>query len=215
MSVRQLDFAEPFFSVDYVEDESSYYAEPKSLVINLAERSGELLYVKKMPVLPLKAAIVAKVSLSNVVKALVVKDYLRCDLNDEATVRAIKAAWPSLFKMSGLPRHEGLPYYKSPKFCTGQGRDHLQLNFCFVAEPLSASRPHQGHDRDFDEVHAQIRGWGKMRIYEENDYDTYYQELNMVPGVVHDKMYDAEGKYPWHEYQSVTPCVYCPIELDR
>ena len=28
-------------------------------------------------------------------------------------------------------------------------------------------------------------------------------------------MYDSEGKYPWHEYKSVTPCIYCPIELDR
>lgn len=41
------------------------------------------------------------------------------------------------------------------------------------------------------------------------------QELNMAPGTVHDKMYDSKGNYPWHEYKSVTPCVYCPIELDR
>jgi len=49
--------------------------------------------------------------------------------------------------------------------------------------------------------------------YDDKEY--IHQELNMAPGTVHDKMYDSEGKYPWHEYKSVTPCVYCPIELDR
>ena len=61
----------------------------------------------------------------------------------------------------------------------------------------------------------QIRGYGMMRVYEREDNVHIHQELNMAPGTVHDKMYDSKGLYPWHEYKSVTPCVYCPIEIDR
>ena len=64
-------------------------------------------------------------------------------------------------------------------------------------------------------IFAQILGYGMMRIYDKDDKEHIHQELNMAPGTVHDKMYDSEGNYPWHEYKSVTPCVYCPIELDR
>ena len=80
---------------------------------------------------------------------------------------------------------------------------------------MSPSGLHQSHDRDFDEVHAQIRGIGKMQKYTENDLDTYFGEIIMAPGIVHDRFYDDTGYYPWHQYQSVTPCVYCPIEIDR
>lgn len=213
--VTRLDFAEPFFSVDLVEDEARYTVEKMSIVINLAERTGVTLYVRTMPILPLRGTVCRGVTLENVKKALIVKDYLRTDLNDIATVKAIKSTWPSLYEMSGLERHKGLPYYKSPKFRTGDGRDHMELNFCFVSEPNCPSGPHLDHDRPIDEVHAIIRGTAKMRVFETNDVNTLYQELNLREGNVHDKMYDENGVYPWHDMCSVTPCVYCPIELDR
>ena len=91
----------------------------------------------------------------------------------------------------------------------------MEINLCYVSEGMVPSGPHRDHDRDFDEVHAQIRGYGMMRIYDYEDKEHIHQELNMAPGTVHDKMYDSQGNYPWHEYKSVTPCVYCPIEIDR
>ena len=91
----------------------------------------------------------------------------------------------------------------------------MELNFCFVSQGGVPSGPHMEHDRDFDEVHAQIAGCGMMRIYEYDNKERRHQELIMAPGTVHDKMYDSQGRYPWHEYMSVTPCIYCPIELDR
>jgi hypothetical protein len=54
-----------------------------------------------------------------------------------------------------------------------------------------------------------------MRVHDRDDNVHVRQELNMAPGIVHDKMYDSSGLYPWHEYKSVTPGVYCPIEIDR
>lgn len=215
MSVQRLSFAEPFFSVDYIENEEQYYVEKKSMIINLSERSQKIAYIKSLPIMPLKAAVIENTVVENIGKALVVKDFMRCNLNDITVVNAIKNTWPSLYEMSGLPRHKDLPYYKSPKFKVGEGSEHIEINFCFVDEPWSPSKPHKAHDRNFDEVHAQIRGYGKMRIFEDNDYRTCYRELNMAPGTVHDRLYDSKGNYPWHEYQSVTPCIYCPIELDR
>jgi len=213
--VQRLDIAEPFFHVDYLVKEPGYQIHEQSILINLAERSGKCLLIKGVELPPLKATILADTYVENIEHAFVIKNYLQCNISDVATIQKIKKTWRSLYDCSGLERHKGLPYYKSPKFKTGEGRDHLELNFCFVAEPFAPSGTHRDHDRDFDEVHLQVQGFGKMQKFDENDISTYWGESIMAPGVIHDRMYDAEGRYPWHQYQSVTPCVYVPIELDR
>ena len=216
MSILSLDFAEPFFHIDFVEQEELCHIDKKSMIINLAEYEQENIRLEgDRVILPLKAAVVQDMTVRNLVRAFILKDFESCDLQNPETVEAIKHSWKTLYEMSGLPRHKGLPYYKSPKFCIGSGNRHMELNLCFVSEGMVPSGPHRDHDRDFDEVHAQILGYGMMRVYEYDDNKHIHQELNMAPGTVHDKMYDAEGKYPWHEYKSVAPCVYCPIELDR
>lgn len=216
MAVTQLNFAEPFFTIDYVEAEKELYLAPKSMVINLAEHEKkDILLPGGRIIPPLKAAVVQDMTLHCLTRAFIIRDFERCDLSDPETTKAIMQTWKSLYEMSGIPRHKGLPYYKSPKFCIGEGDHHIELNLCFVSEGMVPSGPHRDHDRDFDEVHAQILGYGMMRIYDYDDKEHIHQELNMAPGTVHEKMYDAQGLYPWHEYKSVTPCVYCPIELDR
>lgn len=216
MSIKQLDFAEPFFSIDYIENEESYYVEKKSMVINIAEREHKNIDLSgERTIVPLKGAMIQNMTIRNIARAFVVKDVERTDITDPATADKIMHTWKSLYEMSGIARHKGLPYYKSPKFKMGEGANHLELNFCFVSQGMVPSGPHREHDRDFDEVHAQIAGHGMMRIYDYEDKENIHQELTMAPGIVHDKMYDSNGKYPWHEYKSVTPCVYCPIELDR
>ena len=57
MTVQQLDFAEPFFQIDYVEDEASYDVAEKSPVFNLAERSQAIMYIKDIPIMPLKGTV--------------------------------------------------------------------------------------------------------------------------------------------------------------
>jgi hypothetical protein len=213
--IQTLDFAEPFFSVDYVEHEDRYWVGENSLVFNLSERSQTIMFIKKIPIMPLKGTIAQAVWVENIDQAFIVKDYQRCNLHDIDTIQAIKKTWKSIYECSGIERHKGLPYFKSPKFRTGLGKNHIEINFCFVSEPLAPSGPHQSHDRDFDEVHAQILGFGKMQKFLENDLSTYFGECIMAPGIVHDKFYDETGHYPWHHYQSITPCVYCPIEIDR
>lgn len=216
MAVHSLSFAEPFFAIDYVVQEAEYHITAKSMVINLSEHERHNIQLAGERVIaPLKAAVVQDMSVSHITRAFVIKDFERCNLNDPDTDAALRRSWKTIYEMSGIPRHKGLPYYKSPKFCIDEGGQHIELNLCYVSEGMVPSGPHRDHDRDFDEVHAQILGYGMMRVYEYEDNTRIHQELNMAPGIVHDKMYDSRGRYPWHEYMSVTPCVYCPIELDR
>ena len=212
MSVQNLDFAQPFFQVAYVEGEAEYRAEGRCLVFNLAERSQVPLYIRGIPVLPLKGTVVENVTVEHIGRALIVRDYDSLCLDDPQVARQIKQTWKSLYVCSGMERHKGIPYYKSPKVRIG---GDTEINFCFVSEPMAPSGPHRDHDRDFDEVHAQIRGFGKMQKFEENDVSTFYQESFLAPGIVHEKFYDSQGRYPWHQYHSITPCIYMPIEIDR
>ena len=108
MSILQLDFAEPFFSIDYVESEDSYHIGKKSMVINLAEHEHENIFLDgERTVVPLKAAMVQDMTIRNLVKAFVIRDVERTDLNDPATVAEIKKTWKSLYEMSGIARHKG------------------------------------------------------------------------------------------------------------
>ncbi|WP_455597177.1 hypothetical protein [Cloacibacillus porcorum] len=210
MSITKLDFAAPFFKVEYLENEEKYFIKEKSLVFNFSIAEDEYIFVKTIPIYPLKGTIVENVAITQVKRALVVKDYDR-DTDKPEFWASIKAAWPTLFSISGFERHKGIPYYKSPQVTVGGNR---RINFCY-AEPMSPSGRHQIHVPDFDEVHAQILGFGKMQKFTENDDATFYQEVIMAPGIVHDKFYDKTGYYPWHQYHSITDCIYMPIEIDR
>ena len=210
MSVKKLDFAAPFFNTEFVEDEQEYFVRGKGLVVNLSNIDEGTLYVKNMPVFPLKGTIVENVALTSVAKALVVKEYDK-DSGDPQFFRAIRAKWPTLYQVSGLERHRGIPYYKSPQVTVG---GNVRINFCY-AEPMAPSGRHQTHSPDFDEVHAQILGFGRMQKFTEDRGETFYQEVIMAPGIVHDRFYDEKGLYPWHQYCSITDCVYMPIEIDR
>ena len=211
MSVQKLDFGQPLFEMEYVENEEKYFVKPKSMVINLAERSQTIIYIKGIPLLPLKGTIVEGVWLENIGRALIVLDYEKYDIDDPEVIARIKGSWKSLYECSGIERHKGIPYFKSPKVRVG---GDTELNVCFT-EPMAPSGPHRDHDRNFDEVHAQIRGFGKMQKFETNDTSTFYQEYIMAPGIVHDKFYNEKGVYPWHQYHSITRAVYMPIEIDR
>lgn len=209
MSVLNLDFAAPFFRVEYLENEAEYFIKEKSLVFNFSTEDGQNVFVKGIPVLPLKGTIVQNVAITHVRQALVVKNYDK-DADKPEFWTAIKATWPTLFQVSGLERHRGIPYYKSPQVTVGGRR----INFCY-AEAMSPSGKHKTHIPDFDEVHAQILGFGKMQKFTKDNDETFYQEVIMAPGIVHDKFYNKNGDYPWHQYYSITDCVYMPIEIDR
>ena len=210
MSIQVLDFASPFFDVKYIENEKDYFINKLSLVFNLSFKNQKCLFVKNIPVLPLKGTIVKNIAITSIDRAIIVEDYEK-NAKDPDFFKRIMRSWPSLYETSGLERHKGIPYYRSPKVKLG---GDLSVNFCY-AEPNAPSGKHKDHIPDFDEVHAQIIGFGKMQKFTTNETNTFYQEVIMAPGIVHDKFYDESGSYPWHQYHSITDCIYMPIEMDR
>ncbi len=65
----------------------------------------------------------------------------------------------------------------------------------------------------FREVHTQIVGFGKMQQCRARDVDTLYLEEPMAPGTTHRPMYDDQGNYPWHQYETITPSIFMAVEM--
>ncbi len=65
----------------------------------------------------------------------------------------------------------------------------------------------------FREVHTQIVGFGKMQQCRERDVDTLYLEEPMAPGTTHRPMYDDQGNYPWHQFETITPSIFMAVEM--
>jgi len=42
---------------------------------------------------------------------------------------------------------------------------------------------------------------------------TLYLEEPMAPGTTHRPMYDSEGNYPWHQFETITPSVFMAVEM--
>jgi hypothetical protein len=76
---------------------------------------------------------------------------------------------------------------------------------------------HKDHDfcpvPGFREVHTQIMGFGKMQQCTERDIATLYLEEPMAPGQTHRPMYDDEGNYPWHQFETITPSIFLAVEM--
>jgi len=211
LSIECLNFAEPFFELDYVENEESYWVEGKSVVINLAHKSRKPMWINGTMIPPLKSTVAENAAIEKITKALIVKSYMKYDFSLPQEIEKIKLTWKSLYEWSGKEEQRGIPYYKTAKIRVG---NDTAITICF-AEAMSPSGSHRDHAGNIDEVHAQIQGIGKIQMFMEKDTNTFYQEYIMAPGNVHDVIYDADGNYPWHQYHSVTPSVYIPIEIDR
>ena len=56
--------------------------------------------------------------------------------------------------------------------------------------------------------------WAHLpRVALERDLSTLYLEEYLAPGATHRPMYDAEGNYPWHQFETITPSIFMAVEL--
>ena len=125
----------------------------------------------------------------------------------------IREAWPTAFEIRGEERLRGLEHYMSPKVWIGR--------FGFTLYHSASVPVNLGLHRDhafcpvpgFREVHTQIVGFGKMQQCRERDIGTLYLEEPMAPGATHRPMYDADGNYPWHQFETITPSVFMAVEM--
>ena len=209
MTVEALEFAEPFFTVRLVKDEASFQIFERSILLNLAEKP---IRVQDQKIDYLNSAILTNTSVQAAEYCVIIERFdERSDQN--SLLEEVRKTWPSAWDVRKEARLKGVSHYMSPKVWVGQ----LGLSMYHSASvPLNVGL-HKFHDfcpvPGFREVHTQIVGFGKMQQCIEQDLQTLYLEEPMAPGSTHRPMYDAQGNYPWHQYETITPSIFMAAEM--
>lgn len=209
MPIRNLEIAEPFFGVHLIENEDRRRIAGKTIVLNLADRP---ITVREQKIGHLQSAILVDTEIGNVDCAVIVERFADHD-DDAALMSRVRNTWPSAFDVRGEERLRGVCHYMSPKIWVGN------LGFTFYhsgSVPLNVGL-HRDHAfcsvPGFREVHTQIVGFGNMQQCREQDVSTLYLEEPMAPGSTHRPMYDAQGNYPWHQFETITPSILMAVEM--
>ena len=209
MPVKSLELAAPFFTVDFVTEEPSLVIAERAIFLNLGVAPVGF---EAQQLAPLQSAILANVEVRDVETAVVVTGF-DTHRSDEELFKAVRKVWPSAFEIRGEERLRGVEHYMSPKVWIG--RIGLTM-YHSGSVPLKVGL-HRDHPfcpvPGFREVHTQIVGVGKMQQCRERDIDTLYLEETMAPGTTHRPMYDAEGNYPWHQFETITPSIFMAVEM--
>lgn len=207
MSVRTLDFVEPFFPVKYVLNEKGNAVGEKSIVFNLSQKD---IWIKNLPLGYFKSTVVTNVTITDIDRCLIIEDYER-NTDHQALFEGVKKKWTLAYDATKEERHKGVQLWRSPKISLG----NVQINMCYAGSvPLKVGL-HQTHwgGPPIKEVHTQIVGFGKMQQCFEQDINTLYREELMAPGCSHVPMYDENFLYPWHQYETVTPGIFMATEM--
>lgn len=209
MPVLTLSIADPFYQVQILRNEAEITITERTIVLNLAE---EPLQVLGQKLGQFQSAILRDVSVKNAAHAVLIEGL--DDHPDEAALMAqIRETWPSAFDVRQEERLRGVGHYMSPKVWVGQFGFTVYHSSTI---PLNVGL-HKDHDfcpvPGFREIHTQIAGFGKMQQCREKDVSTLYLEEPMAPGSTHRPMYDAEGNYPWHQFETITPSIFMAVEM--
>lgn len=209
MSIEKLDFVEPFFTVNYLVDEDSFRVEERCILINLSEYP---IRIENQKLGFLQSVVVTNIAVNEVKRGLVVERF--ADYQDESALyEEVKNVWPLAYDIRKEERLKGVSHYISPKAILG----NVRLNMYHSGSvPLKVGL-HRDHVHCGDvlvkEVHTQIVGLGKMQQCLKKDIDTLYLEEPMAPGATHKPMFDENGNYPWHQYETITPAIFMAIEV--
>lgn len=209
MTIQNVDIAEPFFTIRMVSGEKMLPITKKTIVLNLAERPV-LIHNQQLP--SLTSVIVFDTEIQDVDQAILV-DGFEQHKDEPGLLEAVRAIWPSAFDVRGEERLRGIGHYMSPKKWMGQVGITL---YHAATVPLNVGL-HREHAfcpvPGYREIHTQIIGFGKMQQCREKDIKTLYLEEPMAPGMTHRPMYDGQGNYPWHQFETVTPSIFMAIEM--
>lgn len=209
MTVSAINIGRPFFDITLIEDETTFAVPGRAIVLNLSQSP---LRLEQQQLSSLQSAIVRGTALREVNWAVVIEGFESFD--DEAAFCAeVRRTWPSAFDVRKEERLRGVEHYMSPKVRIGE----VGLSLYHSASvPLKVGL-HRDHPfcpvPGFREVHTQLVGFGKMQQCRERDLSTMYLEEYLAPGATHRPMYDAQGQYPWHQYETITPSIFMAVEL--
>lgn len=209
MTTQTLEIGEPFFTLRIVKDAATHPITGKTIALNLGDRP---IRIREQSLGSLQSVILRHTEIEDVEHAILIEGF--ADHDDEgALLSRIRESWPSAFEVRGEERLRGVEHYMSPKVWVGQFGFTLYHS---ASVPLNVGL-HREHAfcpvPGFREVHTQIVGFGKMQQCRERDVETLYLEEPMAPGTTHRPMYDAEGNYPWHQFETITPSVFLAVEM--
>lgn len=209
MSVDTLEFTEPFFTVKLVSNEPEFSVSDKTIVLNLSEHPVD---VQDQSLGFLQSVVIANTSIRNVDRAVLIERF-SSHANDDELFAKVKKVWPLAYEVRKEERLKGVSHYMSPKVHIG----NVGLSMYHSGSvPLNVGL-HKFHPfcevPGFKEVHTQIVGFGKMQQCLEKDISTLYLEEPMAPGTTHKPMFDEDGNYPWHQYETITPSIFMAVEI--
>lgn len=209
MPVERLDVAEPFFGVRYLTDTQEFGVARRSILLNLAEAPVR---IETQALGHLQSVIVQNTTLRDLKHAILVERFDAYP-DPDALFAEVKKVWRSAWAVRKEARLRGVSHYMSPKLWIG--RTGLTM-YHSGSVPLNVGL-HRDHAfclvPGFREIHTQIVGFGKMQQCRECDLGTLYLEEQMAPGMTHRPMYDAEGNYPWHQFETLTPSIFMAVEM--
>ncbi|WP_370228391.1 hypothetical protein [Cognatishimia sp.] len=209
MPVLTLSIGDPFYQIHVVTDEACATIKNRTIVLNLSENP---INIREQTLAQFQSVILRDVSAENLSHAVLIEG-LDDHPNEAALMEQVRATWPSAFDVRQEERLRGVGHYMSPKVWVGQ---YGFTVYHSATIPLKVGL-HKEHDfcpvPGFREVHTQIAGFGKMQQCREKDVSTLYLEEPMAPGSTHRPMYDAEGNYPWHQFETITPSIFMAVEM--
>lgn len=209
MPVLTLSIGDPFYQIHVVTDEVFTTVNERTIILNLSEAP---IKIREQKLVQFQSVILRDVRVENLRHAVLIEG-LDDHPDEAALMEQVRATWPSAFDVRGEERLRGVGHYMSPKVWVGQ---YGFTVYHSATIPLNVGL-HKEHDfcpvPGFREVHTQIAGFGKMQQCREKDVSTLYLEEPMAPGTTHRPMYDAEGNYPWHQFETITPSIFMAVEM--
>ncbi|KAB0291608.1 hypothetical protein F2P58_00150 [Vibrio fortis] len=208
MPIREMSFAKPFFKATLVENEATLAIDNAAILLNLADSPFT---VNTQALDFYESKIVQNITLTNIERVILIEGF-DAYADEQALLSDIQQTWPLAYDVRKEERLKGIQFWMSPKEKVG--------NFAFSmyhagSVPLTVGL-HQTHVgfNHLREIHTQIVGFGKMQQCFEKDISTLYLEDTLAPGASHKPMYNQEGQYPWHQYETITPGVFMAIEME-
>ncbi len=209
MSHQIIKIAEPFFPVYVLKNETQAQIKTRAIVLNLGDNAIE---IEDQKLHPLQSVVIINATLNNVEEAIVIEGFDQFE-DEDALFKQVREIWPKAFDIRKEERLRGVEHYLSPKVSVGNKRFSMYHS---ASVPLNVGL-HKDHPfcdvPGFCEVHTQVVGYGKMQQCREKDLSTLYMEELMAPGTTHRPMYDEEGNYPWHQFETITPSIFMAVEI--
>ena len=199
-----LSFSEPFLTVYLIEDARGYEIKTKTIVLNLGKHS---ITVARGRLNPLSSSVYSNLTIQRAEKLVCVElDADLARLSSFPFSNELTHRWQHVHDIFPSAHLKKTRLWRSRKERVGDA----EFNLWFAAAGTNCGI-HNKHD--FNEIHTQIYGWGRIQKFHKNDAKTLCNEVSMGPGYTHEPFYDERGAYPWHQYAADTDCIWLAVEF--